>query len=401
MHTSLPYPIVSADGHVSEPQELFSRLPKELQARVQLGTQSVEGGSIMNLFGREFFIPDLHRELTTEELMREFRQDSSGGRDLDKRLTLQAQDGVDAEVVFPNKFLALGAGADCELNYALAKLYNDFVHETFSPRSDRFVAAPIILVDDLDKAIVEVERCLKLGFRTLLLPCSCPWRPYDRPEYEPLWSLIEESGVPLNFHVFTGNVFLGTDFASVEYMTPDDFNTKEKSAGGVLERRERLSTTVIGMAAGMGPIVHLTGGGVLERHPNLNFVVTEAECGWLAWTLQAMDAMQERRGLGIQELSMKPSEYFKRQGAVTICDDPVAINNLKFTGADNIMWGSDYPHDEGTYPNSQIHRQDIIDAVTKEEAHKIFVGNAARIYGFDEQKLKSRPNCAGSPEVAK
>jgi hypothetical protein len=50
-----------------------------------------------------------------------------------------------------------------------------------------------------------------------------------------------------------------------------------------------------------------------------------------------MDAMQEQRGLGIQELSMKPSEYFKRQGAVTICDDPVAINNLKFTGADNIM----------------------------------------------------------------
>ncbi len=100
-----------------------------------------------------------------------------------------------------------------------------------------------------------------------------------------------------------------------------------------------------------------------------------------------MDAMQERRRLGLSELSLKPSEYFLRQGAVTISDDPVAINNLKFTGVDNIMWGNDYPHDEGTCPNSQRYRQDIIDAVTPEEAHKIFLGNASRLYGFDEAAL--------------
>ena len=94
-------------------------------------------------------------------------------RDLDKRLALQAKDGVAAEVVFPNQFLALGASADTELNYALASLYNDFVHETFSKRPDRFVAAPIILVDDINKAIAEAERCLKLGFRTLLLCTLC------------------------------------------------------------------------------------------------------------------------------------------------------------------------------------------------------------------------------------
>lgn len=389
MNTGLAYPIVSADGHVTEPPNLFERLPKELQARVQVGTRSVEGGTVVSLFGFEFFMPKLGRKPTPHELMREFREDPTGGRDLDVRLAFQEADGVAGEVVFPNQFLALGAGPDRELNYALSRLYNDFVHETFSPRPDRFVAAPIILVDDIDLAIEEAKRCLKLGFRTLMLPCSSPWRPYDRPEYEPLWSLVEEARVPLNFHVFTGNVFLGTDFASVEHMSPDDFSSREKSAGGVTERRERLSTTVIGMGAGMGPIVHLTGGGVLERHPELQFVVTEAECGWLAWTLHAMDAMQERRRLGLAELSMKPSEYFKRQGAVTITDDPVAINNLKFTGVDNIMWGSDYPHDEGTYPNSQPYRQQIIDAVTEEEARKIFIGNAARIYGFTEQGLRS------------
>jgi hypothetical protein len=94
--------------------------------------------------------------------------------------------------------------------------------------------------------------------------------------------------VVLNFHVFTGNVFFGTDFASVDGMSVEEFAMRRESARVTEERMERLSTTVIGMAAGMGPIVHLTGGGVLERHPRLKFVITEAEAGWLAWTLHAM-----------------------------------------------------------------------------------------------------------------
>ena len=137
----------------------------------------------------------------------------------------------------------------------------------------------------------------------------------------------------------------------------------------------------------MGPIVHLTGGGVLERHPNLRFVVTEAECGWLPWTLHAMDAMQRRRRLGLETLSLRPSEYFKRQGAVTISDDPVALRTLDMIGAGNVMWGNDYPHDEGTYPHSRQYRDQIVAAAGPEDAHRIFMGNAARIYGFDETRL--------------
>jgi predicted TIM-barrel fold metal-dependent hydrolase len=127
--------------------------------------------------------------------------------------------------------------------------------------------------------VAEAERCIAKGFRTLMLPCSYPWRPYDRRDYTPLWSLVEASGVVLNFHVFTGNVFFGTDFASVDGMSVEEFAMRRESARVIEDRMERLSTTVIGMAAGMGPIVHLTGGGVLERHPRLKFVVTEAEAG--------------------------------------------------------------------------------------------------------------------------
>ena len=89
----------------------------------------------------------------------------------------------------------------------------------------------------------------------------------------------------------------------------------------------------------------------------------------------------------LPRLDLKPSEYFLRQGFVTITDDPVAINNLHITGCDCILWGNDYPHDEGTYPNSRVQIDEIKAAVSAEDAHKIMAGNAARLFGFDLDAL--------------
>ncbi len=76
---------------------------------------------------------------------------------------------------------------------------------------------------------------------------------------------------------------------------------------------EELLSAVLGLAAGMSPIVNLTGAGVLERHPNLRFVVTESDCGWLAWLLQAMDQMQERRYIAMRKLSLRIAARCRRR----------------------------------------------------------------------------------------
>jgi hypothetical protein len=114
------YPIVSADGHIEEPPELFERLSPESREKAERGTRRIDGGTVVDIFGFELFTPDRSRRPTDDEYMREFRRDPTGGRDLAVRRELQARDGVAGEVVFPNKLLALGNGLDAAFNLELA-----------------------------------------------------------------------------------------------------------------------------------------------------------------------------------------------------------------------------------------------------------------------------------------
>ena len=106
------------------------------------------------------------------------------------------------------------------------------------------------------------------------------------------------------------------------------------------------------MVDGMSPVTQLIAGGALMKHPDLKFVVVECGAGWLAWLLYVLDEQYDKKHMWIRpKLDLKPSEYFARQGHVTFSDDPMALRLLDFTGADKLMWGSDYPHDEGTFPS--------------------------------------------------
>ena len=155
----------------------------------------------------------------------------------------------------------------------------------------------------------------------MFVPAVMPWQPYYLPMYEPLWSLAEEADIPVNFHIFSGNCALGGGFASITDLSSKRFEKAKRIAKEAdKDGSEEQLTTVLGLAVGMSPIVEMTGGGVLERHPNLRMVVTESECGWLAWLLQAMDQIHERRFHNMRKLDLKASEYFLRQGTVTITD---------------------------------------------------------------------------------
>lgn len=124
--------------------------------------------------------------------------------------------------------------------------------------------------------------------------------------------------------------------------------------------------------------------GVLERFPQLQIVSAENNCGWVPYYLQRLDrAFAGNASPCGVKLSLKPSEYFRRQIYCTYIDDFVGVANRQFIGVDRLMWSSDYPHQASSWPHSKdIVARDFADSCP-EDRFKITRGNAARLYGFD------------------
>ena len=113
--------------------------------------------------------------------------------------------------------------------------------------------------------------------------------------------------------------------------------------------------------------------------PSCEVVTVETGASWLAWIMTQADAIYEDHSMCAQpKLSLKPSELIRRQCAATFMYDPVAINNRAITGVETLMWGNDYPHPEGTWPDSQAVNGDQFDGVSQEDLDAIVHGNAAR-----------------------
>jgi predicted TIM-barrel fold metal-dependent hydrolase len=231
----------------------------------------------------------------------------------------------------------------------------------------------MIPVHDLDLAIAEVERIARLGLPGAMLPLTPPeGRPYHLPEYEPLWDALDSQQLPVSAHIVTG--------------TP-----AHVLAGGFVNREAAPPISLFGemrAAASAQLMLHdLVVGGVLERHPTLHFVMVEAGSAWLAWLMESMDAVYDRppmrRARRAAALSLRPSEYLRRQCHATFMSDRIGVANRDVTGVEALLWANDYPHPEGTYPNSLAKLDQLFAGVPTDERRAMTGGTAARIWGFE------------------
>ncbi len=359
--------MISADSHVQEPADIYGeRLPKRLRHRAPR-IEERDGKRYMIVDGKKPRRLDLAEKATTEDDQdREFRRDPTGGRDLGIRIQDQARDGVLAEVIYPNTSLFLYNSRDPEYQLAVAQAYNDWAIELFGAERHRFAPVAIVPVEDVVEAVKEVERAAKLGFKAVKIPITMTRRPYNRPEYEPLWAACAANGIILSLHAFS----------NAEDTYPEDWG-EEVGVGGA------LAHMAMSMADGQNPVALLISSGALQRHPDLKVVIVECGAGWLAWLLYVLDEQIKKKHMWVKpKLDLLPSEYFARQGFVTFSDDPVALRNLPFTGAQSLLWGSDYPHDEGTFPHSRAVVDRIFQGVAESDKRKIVHDNAARLYGL-------------------
>ncbi len=368
--------LVSADSHVSEPPDLWtSHLPEKMRPygpRIE----GREGGVCMMVedkIVRRFSMPQapsedeplppdadaLHAPGDHVQRARNFEM---GASEPDQRLKDLDKDGIWGDVIYPNLgFICVFRIDNPELQTASARVYNDWVADRFIGRSERLAPVALIPVADIGAGVAELERVAKRGFRAALLPAHVDARPYNDPAYDRLWSAAESLGIPLTFHAGTGRT-----------------TTPAHGAGGA------VVNYVVVISGPMETVAYLCGAGILERHPNLKIVMVECGSGWLAWALHAMDDAYREHYLWVKpKLKMLPSEYFRRQGVVTFQNDPVGLANIPFTGARCLMWGSDYPHPEGTWPNSRKVLERQLKGLDEATIQQIVCDNAAELYRFN------------------
>lgn len=309
--------------------------------------------------------------------------------DNEMRNAQQESDGVVAEVVFPNTVppffpsFVLFAKPPTAEEYAHRRAgvhaHNRWLVDWCGEYPERRAGVGQIFLNDIDHAIEDVRWIKEHGLRGgILLPNIAPdvkWvKPLYDPEYDRLWEVCQDLEIPVNVHSGTGNPDYGPYPTSMLlYINEVVFYTQR-------------------------PFVQLTLSGVFERFPRLRFVMTEAGCSWVPPMLAQLDTMLEGIRAGAvgeirygadQALPRSATEYFHQNVWMGVsqprASDVAARHEI---GLDRFMWGSDYPHDEGTHPYTREHLRARFSDVDPTEVRKMLSENAAKLYDFDLAALR-------------
>jgi predicted TIM-barrel fold metal-dependent hydrolase len=367
------YLMVSADTHANEPADLWAtRIEPEYRDRIP-HIETDAKGDMWNVV--EGYRPT---KIRIAAMVGQDKERNGSGATIAGRQADHQRDGIDAEVIFPNKGLAMWATPDPVFAMAQCRVWNTWAWEFYGPNNDTMSPMAALGTGDIPGTLAEIERVAKLGFRGLTLPCKPIFGSHDvddpnynLPMYDPMWALLEEVGLPITFHVSTGR----------------DPRASKGNGGAVINYvSHSLSPTI-------EPLANLCGSGVLERFPKIKFALIEAGIGWIPWALEAMDEAYRKHHFWVRpKMKGLPSDYFKQHGAAAFQEDPVGLALVEQFGlTDNMMWANDYPHHEGTWPHSAAAIERTMSGITDETRAKILGLNANRVFNFG---LPEKPNRA-------
>jgi predicted TIM-barrel fold metal-dependent hydrolase len=286
------------------------------------------------------------------------------------RLADMDRDGVDATVMYgPIVPLLI---ADPELRRVCYRAYNDWLAEFCATAPERLVGAGLVPIDDPASAADEVRYLRKIGLRTGMLLAARVELPLWDEAWEPLWEAAAGAALPLGFH-------LGGGLRTVQFSGPKATrpgNMGVRVACSTLQMDEPLAAVIFS--------------GALERHPGLKIVLAETGIGWLPYMLERLDdtyrkfldAEEYWRRQGGLALTRLPSAYFRRQVWATFQTDHAGLRLLDVLGADRVMWASDYPHADSTWPDSQQAIEESFRHVPAGACRRILCDNARELYGL-------------------
>jgi predicted TIM-barrel fold metal-dependent hydrolase len=283
-----------------------------------------------------------------------------GASEIEARIADLDAEGTDKEIAFGNAVGAFYSWPDLEVREWVLRIHNEHVAEMQKRAPGRFYGVGQCNFWDMERTRESIEEIKALGLKTLMLPITPKGADgavmnYCMPEMAPLWEALEESGLPICFHV--GEFY-------------------QDGPGG-------LGTTAM---VNFGPFRKTLGelifGGIFDRHPSLQVVFTEAEINWVPGALQTASMAYECFGRLDPKIKRHPREYWQENCFATFTHDPVGLRMLDIVGADRIMWGSDYPHQESTYGFSWSVMKEVVDYTSPEDAAAILGGTAMKVFNL-------------------
>lgn len=273
------------------------------------------------------------------------------------------RDGVDAEVIY-GVLAAAAKLEDHEASVTMLRIYNTWMADFLTHYPGRQIGLACLPFGDIPAAIEEVHRVATLGFRGIELSCSWNMEPMWHPQWEPLWQAIDEVNLPLHFHTFP----------SVSPKLREQYT-------GLTQRALMYSGLCLFQLSLANILTALMGRAVFERYPRLRVVFGESGIGWIPYVLDRMDFEYEDQYKDLP-LTMKPSEYWRRQCKATFQYDRIGTKLIDEMGAETLMWGSDYPHPDGIWPESEKYISEQFKDLPADVVRKMTCENAGRFYGL-------------------
>lgn len=380
------YQIISGDGHIEGPIDFTQYLPGKYAELAPKLSQREDGAwtwrfdyggvTTESLVGSNVYAGLRYDRFTAANACTYWNPDGSlrpgASPDPVVRLREQDQDGVDAEVLyFPMSggMMAAAGAADPDAYRAGVRAYTEFLAEYCSVAPDRLIGTMLLPYTGIDEIIAEMEHGRERGLRAVCLQnwpngSGAPTSDDDR-----FWAATLDLGMAVAPHISFGN----------GQVPPHEIHVTPERAMGGFNQYGNPRTTM--------PIAQLIHAGVFDRFPDLKLYFAESEVSWLAGWLEYIDEFYARWAPFHElELEKMPSDYVRDHCRFCMISDRMAVPLRHYIGTEVFMWGSDFPHSVGTWPDSAYILDEFFEGVDADERHQILVQNPCDFFGLDPEK---------------
>ena len=246
-----------------------------------------------------------------------------------------------------------------EYQAACFSAYNDWLRDYCARSRNRLIGLALVSLGDVQAGIKELQLAARAGFKGAVIAGALPaTEHYGQAKYSPFWAEAERLGMPVSLHSFTGATTT-PDIPLVDY--------------GLTYTHVKRSIT------------QMLFGGVFQSFPGLCVISVENDAGWVAHLMERLDWTHEHKGVRLgKPLKTLPSEQLRQHVRYTFIRDQAAIVTRKLVGVENLMWSSDYPHDDSTWPESQRVVREQFNGVEPDDVRRMTFSNAARLYQISE-----------------